>query len=129
MLHRYSWSLDLRTEFFLTPANEAEYMMALQFLEERTAVINQHINGVLRGFSLLIYNNVSAPPSALPVRILYQKQQLSPIFLAQKETYAYLCSANKTIVVYPVEQRSLLSADCVGFFYAHNRTYMAVAIP
>jgi hypothetical protein len=70
-------------------------MMALQFLEERTAVINQHINGVLRGFSLLIYNNVSAPPSALPVRILYQKQQLSPIFLAQKETYAYICSAKR----------------------------------
>ena len=34
--------------------------------------------------------NVSAPPSALPVRILHQKPQLSPIFLAQKETYAYI---------------------------------------
>nr|DAO61930.1 MAG TPA: hypothetical protein [Caudoviricetes sp.] len=35
----------------------------------------------------------------------------------------------RTIVVYPGEQRLLLSTDCMGFFYAHNRTYMAVAIP
>lgn len=92
MLHRDSWSLDLRTEFFLTPANEAEYMMALQFLEERTAVINQHINGVLRGFSLLIYNNVSATPSVLYVKILHQNHNFPTIFLAQKKTYAYICS-------------------------------------
>lgn len=95
MLHRDSWSLDLRTEFFLTPANEAEYMMALQFLEERTAVINQHINGVLRGFSLLIYNNVSATPSVLYVKILHQNNNFFPISLAPSDSYAYLCSAKE----------------------------------
>ena len=129
MLHRDSWSLDLRTEFFLTPANEAEYMMALQFLEERTAVINQHINGVLRGFSLLIYNNVSAPPSALYVRILHPNRNFFPISLATSDSYAYLCSGLEMMVVHSDGQRLLLSTDCVGFFYTHNRTYMAVAIP
>ncbi len=37
-------------------------MMALQFLEERTAVINQHINGVLRGFSLYIIMSPTLHP-------------------------------------------------------------------
>lgn len=33
------------------------------------------------------------------------------------------------MVVHSDGQRLLLSIDCVGFFYAHNQTYMAVAIP
>ncbi len=104
-------------------------MMALQFLEERTAVINQHINGVLRGFSLLIYNNVSATPSVLYVKILHQNHNFPTIFLAQKKNLCVYLQRLTTIVIYPGEQRLLLSTDCVGFFYAHNLTYMAVAIP
>lgn len=76
-----------------------------------------------------IYNNVSDPPSAIHVRILHPNRNFFPISLAQKKTYAYLCSGYKTIVDYPGEQRLLLSTDCVGFFYTHNLTYMAVAIP
>lgn len=129
MLHRDSWSLDLRTEFFLTPANEAEYMMALQFLEERTAVINQHINGVLRGFSLLIYNNVSATPSVLYAKILHQNNNFPPFPLRKKKLMHIFAALKRTIVDYPDGQRLLLSTDCMGFFYAHNLTYMAVAIP
>ena len=88
-----------------------------------------HVKQYSPGRFLVFLYNVSAPPSALPVRILHQNHNFPTIFLAQKKTYAYLCSGYKTIVVYPGEQRLLLSADCVGFFYAHNLTYMAVAIP
>lgn len=35
----------------------------------------------------------------------------------------------KMMVDHSDGQRLLLSTDCMGFFYAHNRTYMAVAIP
>lgn len=53
------------------------------------------------------------PPFPLPRPILMR------IFAALKEM----------MVVHSDEQRLLLSTDCVGFFYAHNLTYMAVAIP
>ena len=88
-----------------------------------------HVKQYSPGRFLIFLYNVSAPPSALPVKILHQNRNFFPISLAPSDSYAYLCSAYKTIVDYPGEQRLLLSADCVGFFYAHNLTYMAVAIP
>lgn len=55
------------------------------------------LNNILRGFSLSIYiiYNVSAPPSALPVRILHQNRNFFPISLAPSDSYAYLCSAKE----------------------------------
>ena len=52
-------------------------------------------------FPCLYIYNVSAPPSALPVKILHQNRNFFPISLATSDSYAYLCSANKTIVDYP----------------------------
>lgn len=128
MLHRDTWSLHLRTDFFLTPANEAEYMMALQFLEERIAVINQHINGVLRGFSLYI---IMYPPHHPPFtsESYTQTATFSPFPLPRPILMRIFAAVKRTIVDYPDGQRLLLSTDCMGFFYAHNLTYMAVAIP
>ena len=55
------------------------------------------LNNILRGFSLSIYiiYNVSAPPSALPVKILHQNRNFFPISLAPSDSYAYLCSAKR----------------------------------
>lgn len=53
------------------------------------------------GLFLVYIYNVSAPPSALPVRILHQNHNFFPISLAPSDSYAYLCSAYKTIVDYP----------------------------
>ena len=53
-----------------------------------------------------------------------------PLFsLPEKKLMRIFAAVKRTIVDYPDGQRLLLSIDCVGFFYAHNRTYMAVAIP
>lgn len=52
-----------------------------------------------------------------------------PFSLRKKKLMRIFAALKRTIVDYPGEQRLLLSTDCVGFFYAHNRTYMAVAIP
>lgn len=57
-------------------------------------------NNILRGFSLYIYN-VSDPPSAIHVRILHPNRNFFPISLATSDSYAYICSAYKTIVDYP----------------------------
>ena len=53
----------------------------------------------------------------------------SPFPLPRPILMRIFAALKRTIVDYPDGQRLLLSIDCVGFFYAHNRTYMAVAIP
>ena len=88
-----------------------------------------HVKQYSPGRFLVFLYNVSVPPSALPVKILHQNRNFFPISLAPSDSYAYICSGLEMMVVHSDGQRLLLSTDCMGFFYAHNLTYMAVAIP
>ena len=53
----------------------------------------------------------------------------SPFPLLRPILMRIFASLTKMMVDHSDGQRLLLSTDCVGFFYAHNLTYMAVAIP
>ena len=53
-----------------------------------------------------------------------------PLFsLPEKKLMRIFAALKEMMVVHSDGQRLLLSTDCMGFFYAHNLTYMAVAIP
>lgn len=52
-----------------------------------------------------------------------------PFSLRKKKLMRIFAAVKEMMVVHSDGQRLLLSTDCVGFFYAHNLTYMAVAIP
>lgn len=67
------------------------------------------------------------PP--FPSKFYTKTATFSPFPLPRPILMRIFAALKRTIVDYPGEQRLLLSIDCVGFFYAHNRTYMAVAIP
>ena len=60
----------------------------------------------------------------------YTKNNNFPLFsLRKKKLMRIFAALTKMMVDHSDGQRLLLSTDCVGFFYAHNLTYMAVAIP
>lgn len=54
------------------------------------------LNNILRGFSLSIYiiYNVSAPPSALPVKILHQNRNFPPFSLRKKKLMRIFATLN-----------------------------------
>lgn len=85
-------------------------------------------NNILRGFSLYI---IMYPPlhPPFPSEFYTKTTTFSPFPLPRPILMRIFAALKRTIVDYPDGQRLLLSTDCVGFFYAHNLTYMAVAIP
>lgn len=67
------------------------------------------------------------PP--FPSEFYTKNRNFPPFSLRKKKLMRIFAAVTKMMVDHSDGQRLLLSADCVGFFYAHNRTYMAVAIP
>ena len=81
----------MREGHYAASLQKGEYFDYVQIFGQLFLHVKQYSPGL---FLVYIYN-VSAPPSALPVRILHQNHNFPPIFLAQKETYAYICSAKE----------------------------------
>ena len=67
------------------------------------------------------------PP--FPSKFYTKNNNFPPFSLHEKKLMRIFAALKEMMVVHSDGQRLLLSTDCVGFFYAHNRTYMAVAIP
>jgi hypothetical protein len=67
------------------------------------------------------------PP--FPSKFYTKTATFSPFPLPRPILMRIFAALKEMMVVHSDGQRLLLSTDCVGFFYAHNRTYMAVAIP
>lgn len=86
-------------------------------------------NNILRGVSLSSYIMSPSLHPPFPSKFYTKTATFSPFPLPRPILMRIFAVLKRTIVVYPGEQRLLLSTDCMGFFYAHNLTYMAVAIP
>ena len=67
------------------------------------------------------------PP--FPSEFYTKTATFSPFPLPRPILMRIFAALKEMMVVHSDGQRLLLSTDCMGFFYAHNRTYMAVAIP
>ena len=67
------------------------------------------------------------PP--FPSKFYTQTATFSPFPLPRPILMRIFAALKEMMVVHSDGQRLLLSTDCMGFFYAHNLTYMAVAIP
>ena len=67
------------------------------------------------------------PP--FPSEFYTKTATFSPFPLPRPILMRIFAALKEMMVVHSDGQRLLLSTGCMGFFYAHNLTYMAVAIP
>lgn len=82
------------------------------------------------GAFLYLYIIMSPPlHPPFPSEFYTKNNNFPPFSLRKKKLMRILAALKEMMVVHSDGQRLLLSTDCMGFFYAHNLTYMAVAIP